>query len=108
MVATFMSFYVIFLGKIIGTIPDECAADAIAMVKTRNEEIEEREKEKENQKANSYIPSTIGTQMNLLSFCLWADCAVKAVPKICAILLKYSNFEGFFLILCQNKLKIRL
>ena len=100
--------YVIFLGKIIGTIPDECAADAIAMVKTKNEEIEEREKERENQKANLYIPSTIGTQMNLLSFCLWADCAVKAVPKICAILLKYSNFEGFFLILCQNKLKIRL
>ena len=46
-------FYVIFLGKIIGTIPDECAADAIAMVKTRNEEIEERKKEKENQKAIS-------------------------------------------------------
>ena len=50
MVANFKSFYVIFLGKIIGTIPDECAADAIAMIKTRNEEIEEREKEKENQK----------------------------------------------------------
>ena len=81
-------FYVIFLGKIIGTIPDECAADAIAMVKKRNEEIEEREKEKENQKANSYIPSTIGTQMNLLSFCLVANCAVKAVLKICEILLK--------------------
>ena len=53
------------------------------MVKTRNEEIEEREKEKENQKANSYIPSTIGTQMNLLSFCLVADCVVKALLKIC-------------------------
>ena len=80
--------YVIFLGKIIGTIPDECAADAIAMIKTRNEEIEEREKEKENQKANSYISSTIGTQMNLLSFCLVADCVVKALLKICEILLK--------------------
>ena len=59
---------VIFLGKIIGTIPEECAADAISMVKARNEEIEEREKEKENQKANLYIPSTIGTQMKLAPF----------------------------------------
>jgi hypothetical protein len=50
MVPTFKSFYVIFLGMIIGTIPEECAADAISMVKARNEEIEEREKEKENQK----------------------------------------------------------
>ena len=88
MVSIFKSFYVIFLGKIIGTIPEECAADAISMVKARNEEIEEREKEKENQKANSYIPSTIGTQMNLLSFCLVADCVVKALLKICEILLK--------------------
>ena len=56
-------FTSLFLGKIIGTIPDECAADAIAMVKTRNEEIEERKKEKENQKASLYIPSTIGTQI---------------------------------------------
>ena len=94
MVSTFKSFYVIFLGMIIGTIPEECAADAISMVKARNEEIEEREKEKENQKANLYIPSTIGTQMNLVSFCI---CAVKAVLKICAILLKYSTFEGVFL-----------
>ena len=93
MVANFKSFYVIFLGKIIGTIPDECAADAIAMIKTRNEEIEERKKEEENQKANLYIPSTIGTQMNPVPFCL---CAVKAVLKICAILLKYSTFEGVF------------
>ena len=89
-------FTLLFLGRIIGTIPDECAVDAIEMIKTRNEEIEEREKEKENQKANLYIPSTIGTQINLLSVCLWADCAIKAVLKICAILLKYSNFEGFF------------
>ena len=81
-------FTSLFLGRIIGTIPDECAVDAIEMIKTRNEEIEEREKEKENQKANSYIPSTIGTQMNLLSFCLVANCAVKAVLKICEILLK--------------------
>ena len=68
MVSIFKSFYIIFLGKIIGTIPEECAADAISMVKARNEKIEEREKEKENQKANLYIPSTIGTQMNLVPF----------------------------------------
>ena len=73
MVSTFKSFYVIFLGMIIGTIPEECAADAISMVKARNEEIEEREKEKENQKANLYIPSTIETQINLVPFLFWAD-----------------------------------
>ena len=88
------SLHCAILGKIIGTIPEECAADAISMVKARNEEIEEREKEKENQKANLYIPSTIGTQMNPVPFCL---CYVKNLLKICAILLKYSTFEGVFL-----------
>ena len=43
------SLHCAILGKIIGTIPEECAADAISMVKARNKEQEEKEKEKENQ-----------------------------------------------------------
>ena len=38
------------LGKIIGTIPQECVEDAILMLKARNGEREQKKKEKENQK----------------------------------------------------------
>ena len=63
------------------------------MIQTRNAEIEEREREKENLKAILYIPSAIRTQMNLVSFCLGADLAKEAALKICAIMLQYSNCD---------------
>ena len=34
-----------FLGKIIGTIPQECVEDAISLVKKRNEKIEQKKNE---------------------------------------------------------------
>ena len=44
--------------------------------------------------AKLYIPSSIKTQKNLVPFCLWEDCAVRAVLKISAILLKYAKTHG--------------
>ena len=43
------------------------------------------------------IPSTTKkNQMNLVSFCFWADLGIRLVMKMFAILLKYSPFKIFF------------
>ena len=68
-----------FLGKIIGTIPQECVEDAILLVKTRNEEREQkkneeiekkkkeerrRKKKEENQKIKELLENVLTALQN--------------------------------------------
>ena len=54
------------------------------------------------------IPSTIKTQMNLVSFCFWADLGIRVVLKMFAIFLKYSPFNFFFIISWAKRIQIRV
>ena len=54
---------------------------------------------------NSYTPSAIKTQMNLVPSYFWADWTVRAVLKISAILLNYPTLSFFHIFLCKTNTK---